>query len=290
MTSTFSAPLCANGEPVITYEVVDKVAVITLNRPDFRNAQNSMMTYALDDAFYQASSDPEVSVIVLAGAGKHFSAGHDIGTPERDNTKSFARRASLWWDHVDLSGGEMRFARESEVYLGMCNRWRDLPKPTIAMVQGACIAGGLMLAWVCDLIVATDDAFFSDPVIRMGIPGVEYFAHPFEMSPRIAKEFLFTGDRMSAQRAYEVGMVNRVVERDQLETVTMALAKQIAEMPRFALALTKRAINDIEDLAGKRSGMQATFGLHQLAHTHNEVTSTDSLGGVSLGDMKKSNS
>ena len=121
---------------------------------------------------------------MLAGAGDHFSAGHDIGTPGRDVDTSFDRAApALWWDHVGKPGAEGRFARESEVYLGMCRRWRELPKPTIAMVQGACIAGGLMLAWCCDLIVAADDAFFADPVVRMGIPGVEYFAHPWVMGP-----------------------------------------------------------------------------------------------------------
>ncbi|MBZ4359035.1 enoyl-CoA hydratase, partial [Mycobacterium tuberculosis] len=91
------------------------------------------------------------------------------------------------------------------VYLGMCRRWRDLPKPTIAMVQGACIAGGRMLAWVCDLIVASEDAFFADPVVRMGFPGVEYFAHAYELNPRIAKEFLCRGERVPAERAYQMG-------------------------------------------------------------------------------------
>jgi enoyl-CoA hydratase len=114
-------------------------------------------------------------VIVLRGEGKHFSAGHDIGTPGRDINKPF-ERVHLWWDHTNKPGGEYLYAREQEVYLNMCRRWRELPKPTIAMVQGACVAGGLMLAWVCDLIVASDDAFFQDPVVRMGIPGVEYFA------------------------------------------------------------------------------------------------------------------
>ena len=144
---------------------------ITMNRPEYRNAQNSAMTYALDDAFYAAAADDEVKVIVLAGEGKHFSAGHDIGTPDRDIGRSFPRRAGLWWDHVGKGGAESRYAREEEVYLGMCRRWRELPKPVIAQVQGACIAGGLMLAWICDLIVASDDAFFADPVVRMGIPG-----------------------------------------------------------------------------------------------------------------------
>jgi enoyl-CoA hydratase len=171
---------------------------ITMNRPEYRNAQNSAMTYALDDAFYAAAADDEVKVIILAGEGKHFSAGHDIGTPGRDIGQSFPRRAGLWWDHVGKDGAESRYAREEEVYLGMCRRWRELPKPVIAQVQGACIAGGLMLAWICDLIVASDDAFFADPVVRMGIPGVEYFAHPWVMGPRQAKEFLFLGERVDA--------------------------------------------------------------------------------------------
>lgn len=96
----------------------------------------------------------------------------------------------------DPPGGRgERFARESEVYLGMCRRWRDLPKPTIAKVQGACIAGGLMLAWACDLIIAADNAFFRDPVVRMGIPGVEYFAHPWQMPARVAKEWVCCTNR-----------------------------------------------------------------------------------------------
>ncbi|MGH3207049.1 MAG: enoyl-CoA hydratase, partial [Trebonia sp.] len=193
--------------PVVRYRVDGSTAVITLNRPEYRNAQNSAMTYALDAAFYRAADDDAVRVVVLAGTGRHFCAGHDIGTPDRDLHKSFDRRAGLWWDHVNKEGAESRYARESEVYLGMCRRWRELPKPTIAMVQGACIAGGLMLAWCCDLIVAADDAFFADPVVKMGIPGVEYFAHPFVMGPRAAKEFLFTADRVDAGRALQLGMV-----------------------------------------------------------------------------------
>jgi enoyl-CoA hydratase len=231
-----------------------------------------------------------VKVIVLAGEGKHFSAGHDIGSPERDAHLSFDRKASLWWDHVGKDGAESRFARESEVYVGMCRRWREIPKPMIAKVQGACIAGGLMLAWICDLIIASDDAFFADPVVRMGIPGVEYFAHPWVMPPRIAKEFLYTGDRMSAQRAYEVGMVNRLVSRDSLDDEVSALAEKIAAMPRMGLALTKKAINQAEDLQGMHAGMDSVFGLHHLAHAHNAETSKDSLAGMDPKSMKAASS
>lgn len=262
------------------------VAVITMNRPDYRNAQNSEMTYELDAAFYQAAEDNEVATIVLAGAGDHFSAGHDIGTPGRDTTQSFERKAGLWWDHTDKPGAENRFAREAEVYLGMCRRWRELPKPTIAMVHGACVAGGLMLAWSCDLIVASEDAFFSDPVLRMGIPGVEYFAHPWVMPPRIAKEFLFTGDRMPAQRAHDLGMINRVITRDDLEEHTLELAERIGQLPRFGLALTKQAVNQAEDAQGMRSGMDAAFGLHHLAHAHNAETGAGSLSGMDSRSMK----
>jgi enoyl-CoA hydratase len=275
----------SEDEPV-RYEKRGTTAIVTMNRPEYRNAQNSVMTYALDAAFGRAVDDDEVSVIVLAGAGKHFSAGHDIGTPGRDADVHYDNTAVMWWDHVGKEGGDLRYAREMEVYLGMCRRWRDIPKPLIAMVQGACIAGGLMLAFVCDLIVATEDAFFGDPVVRMGIPGVEYFAHPWVIGPRAAKEILFTGDRFSAQRAYEWGMVNRVVPADELEAQTLEIAERISTMPRFGLALTKRAVNQCEDAMGMRTGMDSVFGLHHFAHAHNAEVGADSLGGMDAKSMK----
>lgn len=274
------------ADDVVQYAVDDAVAVIRMNRPKYRNAQNSAMTYALDDAFYQAAADDDVRVIVLAGNGEHFSAGHDIGSPQRDIDKPFDRRATLWWDHSDKQGAESRYARESEVYLGMCRRWREIPKPTIAMVQGACIAGALMLAWSCDLIVASDDAFFADPTVRMGIPGVEYFAHPWQMGPRFAKEFLFLGERVKAEEAHRLGMVNRVVLRADLEPTVMDMAKRIAAMPALGLALAKRAVNQCEDLMGMRDGMDAVFGLHHLAHAHNAEVGRDSLAGHNAHSMR----
>jgi enoyl-CoA hydratase len=166
-------------ENPILYEVTDGVAWIMMNRPDFNNAQNGQMTYALDDAFQRAVNDDAVKAIVLGGVGKHFSAGHDIGTPGRDLHHEFDKRLMIA-PHTNKPAAELLYTREQEQYLGMCRRWRDVPKPTVAMVQGACIAGGLMLAWICDLIVASEDAFFQDPVVPlMGIPGVEYFAHAY---------------------------------------------------------------------------------------------------------------
>jgi enoyl-CoA hydratase len=274
-------------EPVL-YEVQGPVALVTMNRPGFNNAQNGQMTYALDAAFRRAVDDDAVKVILLRGAGKHFSAGHDIGTPGRDINRPMDR-VNLWWDHTNKPGGEFLYVREQEAYLNMCRRWRDIPKPTVAVVQGACIAGGLMLAWVCDLIIASEDAFFQDPVVRMGIPGVEYFAHPYELNPRIAKEFLFLGGRMPAQRAYEMGMVNRVVARDQLDAQALEMAQGISKQPRLALALTKQAINHVEDLQGKRNAMEAAFAWHHFAHSHSELVSGDRIGGYDARAMAREN-
>ena len=277
----------SEDEPV-HYEVRGTTAVITMDRPEYRNAQNSAMTYALDRAFRRAVDDDAVRVVVLAGAGKHFSAGHDIGTPGRDVDEHFDNEAIIWWDHLGRPGGDQRYSREMEVYLGMCRRWREIPKPVIGMIQGACVAGGLMLAFVCDLVVASDDAFFADPVVRMGIPGVEYFAHPWVLGTRFAKEILYTGDRFPAQRAYELGFVSQVVPRDALEEATTALADRIAAMPQFGLALTKRAVNQCEDLMGLRAGMDSVFGLHHFAHAHNAEVGADSLGGMDAKSMKAS--
>jgi enoyl-CoA hydratase len=275
-------------QDIVLYEAREGVAWITMNRPQYHNAQNGKLTYLLDDAFKKAVADDDVKVIVLRGEGKHFSAGHDIGTPGRDVHLS-QDRVTMWYDHADKEGGEFLYVREAEAYLGMCRRWREIPKPTIAAVQGACIAGGLMLAWVCDLIVATDDAYFSDPVVRMGIPGVEYFAHPYELNPRIAKEFLFTGNKMGAERAYQMGMVNQISTRDTLMADVDALAMKIAAMPRLGLALTKQAINNVEELQGKRSAMEAAFAWHHFTHVHNDLTTGNKLGGMDAKSMAKAN-
>ncbi len=267
-------------EPIL-YEVVDGVAWITMNRPGFNNAQNGQMTYALDDAFQRAVNDDAVGAIVLAGNGKHFSAGHDIGTPGRDLHHEFDKRL-MFAPHTNKPAAELLYTREQEQYLGMCRRWRDIPKPTIAMVQGACIAGGLMLAWVCDLIVASEDAFFQDPVNPlMGIPGVEYFAHAYELPPRVAKEFLLLGERMPAGRAYDFGMVNKVVPREELREAATAWAAKLAKQGRLGNWLTKQSVNHVEELRGKRSAMDAVFHMHHFAHAQNDLVKGDSIAGVS---------
>jgi enoyl-CoA hydratase len=274
-------------EPVL-YEVKDAVAWITMNRPKFNNAQNGQMTYALDDAFKRAVNDDAVRCIVLAGEGKHFSAGHDIGTPGRDVHKHFDNRL-LIAPHINKPAAEFLYTREQEQYVGMCKRWRETPKPTVAMVQGACIAGGLMLAWVCDLIIASEDAFFQDPVVRMGIPGVEYFAHAYELPPRVAKEFLLLGERMPAERAYNFGMVNRIVPREKLREEVEAVAAKLAAQPRLGAWLTKQAVNQVEELKGKSAAMTSVFHMHHFAHAQNDLTMGSSIAGLDAKAMAKEN-
>ena len=235
----------------IRYEVADRIATISLNRPEAANAQNMELLDELDAAWTRAAEDDEVAVIILRAEGKHFSAGHDL--------KSSAPRP----DKITL---EYIYRVEARRYLEYSLRWRNVPKPSIAAVQGRCIAGGLLLCWPCDLIVAADDALFSDPVVAMGIGGVEYHGHTWELGPRKAKEILFTGRALTAEEAEKVGMVNRVVPRDRLDAETRALAEQIAAMPAFGLRQAKRAVNQTLDVQGFYAAIQAVFDVHQTGH------------------------
>jgi enoyl-CoA hydratase len=242
----------------ILYDVVDRVGVITLNRPDRRNAQNPQLLRELDGAWEMAAADKDVRVIVLKANGPHFSAGHDISA-SRD-------RAIVSEIDIANEGLASLYNWERVHYLGFSRKWRDIPKPSIAAVQGACIAGGLMLCWPCDLIIAADNARFSDPVLRMGIGGVEYHGHVWEFGARKAKEMLFTASVIGADEAHRLGMVNRVVALDDLETETMNLANEIAQMHPFALAMAKRAVNQTLDIMGQYVAQQSVFDMHSLAH------------------------
>ena len=187
-----------------------KVARITLARPEARNAQDTTLLYELNDAFDRAAQDDDVSVIVLAADGPHFSSGHDLR--ERDGLTTIQERRTVGtWCGFGCAGAEAQMSREKEIYLGFSERWRNIPKPTIAQVQGKVIAGGLMLVWPCDIIIAADDAEFIDNTVAMGVCGAEFFQHPWEVGIRQAKEMLFTSDALSAAEAHRLGMVNRVV-------------------------------------------------------------------------------
>lgn len=253
----------------LLYQVpAEHIARIVLNRPDTRNAQDTRLLYELNKAFDKASRDDAIKVIILAANGPHFSSGHDLR--ERDPKAAMKEFETVGtWCGFECAGAEAQMAREKEIYVGLCERWRNIPKPTIAEVQGKCIAGGLMLIWPCDLIVAADDAQFLDNTVSMGVGGAEYFAHPWEVGPRKAKEMLFTADWLSAREAHALGMINHVVPLAELETFTLELAKRIAKKPLFALKLAKEAVNAAQDAQGRISAMQTSFALHQLAHSHN---------------------
>jgi enoyl-CoA hydratase/carnithine racemase len=246
------------SEDKVLFEVKGNVGVITLNRPKQRNAQDLELLRLLDKLWMQAAADDNVKVIVLNAAGPHFSAGHDISDNAMDQV------TDVNWD--DPRVVETLYAYESETFLGYCTKWRNIPKPTIAAVQGACIAAGLMLAWPCDLIVAADNARFSDPVVAMGIGGVEYHAHTWEFGARKAKEILFTSSFIDAPTAEQLGMVNRVVPLDDLDSEVMALAESISQKPAFGLAMAKRAVNRTQDIMGYQSSLEAAFDMHQLGH------------------------
>ena len=245
----------------------DGVARITLARAEAANAQDYLMLSELNKAFDAAAQDDSVRVIVLAADGKHFSSGHDLrDDPDMDDFEPVGTQC-----HFDAAGAEGYMAREAEMYVGLCWRWRNLPKPTIASVQGKVIAGGLMLVWPMDLIVCSDDATFSDPVVAFGVNGHEYFVHPYEAGQRLAKDMLFTGRAITAHEALQHGMVNRVVPRADLETETLALATHIAKRPMFGLTLAKQSVNNSMDAMGMYTSIQSAFGLHHVGHNHNRL-------------------
>ncbi len=255
-------------ETILYEEPEAGIARIVMNRPAVRNAQNLRMTYELNAAFDHAVQDEEIKVIILAGADPHFSSGHDLQA-SGDTHADAGLPVIGTTGGVGLPGNAGLYAREQEVYLQMIRRWRDLSKPTIAQVQGRCIAGGLMLAWACDLIIASEDAQFCDPVVAMGVSGVEWFAHPWELGGRKAKELLWTTDSWSAEEAWRLGMVNHVVERYNLADFTLSLARKIASKPAFAVKTTKEAVNQTLDMMGFQSSVEFAFRLHHLCHAHN---------------------
>ena len=249
-------------EQTVIYESPEEGIVrVLLNRPDQRNAQSRRMTYELNDALTRAALDDSVKVIILAGNGPHFCSGHDLRDREEYS------HAPIGISGSGNGGAETHMAFEEEVYFNMCRRWQTLPKPTIAQVHGKTIAGGLMLMWVCDLIVASEDATFTDMTVDFGVNGVEWFAHPWELGIRKAKEMLFTGEPVTAEQAYNFGMINHVVANDALAEHTLNLARKIAARPSFALKLAKLSCNQALDAQGFWNAQQAAFNLQHLGHS-----------------------
>ena len=253
---------------VIYEKPTDRLARLTLNRPDRANAQNYRMLYELNAAFDRAVADDDVRVIILAAAGKHFSSGHDLSGADDVSLDDVGITAQ---GGFELPGMEGHWAREEEAYFGLCWRWRNIPKATIAEVQGKVIAGGLMLIWPCDLVVASEDATFQDPVVAFGVNGVEYFGHPWEFGVRKAKELLFTGRAITARLAKELGMVNRVVPRESLTTETMSLAEEIAQQPMMGIKTAKESVNQMQDEQGFYNSLRSAMTLQQFGHAQNRI-------------------
>lgn len=241
------------------------VARIVLARPEARNAQDPVLLYQLDDAFTAAAADDEIKVILLAGDGPDFSAGHDLRAGSTMPCSAVATMEGAF----AAPAAEGHFAFECEAYLGLCRRWRNLPKPTIAEAHGRSIAAALMLLWPMDIIIAGEGATFSDPVVAFNLNGHEYFTHAWEVGARKAKEMLFTGDPISAHDALRLGMVNHVVPDEELSAFALRMAVKIASQPAFGLRLAKASVNQSLDAQGQTIAIDAAFGLHNLGHANN---------------------
>lgn len=250
----------------LLYEVDGHVCTITMNRPEVANAQNSLLLDELDAAFDLADGHDEVRVVVLAGAGKHFSSGHDLKSLIGDSSDE-------WRSMRETPEGKWR--HEEVMYFGRCVRIRDFRKPTIAAVQGSCVAAGLMLACMCDLIVAADDATFQNPVLRMTGAAVEVLVEPWELGVRKAKEFLFLGETFDAETARSLGLVNTVVARDALAATAREWAERIALIPPETAMRVKDSLNHTADLMGQRDSWKYHFAIHQ--YTSNTRTALDAL-------------
>jgi enoyl-CoA hydratase len=257
----------------LTYEELDegRIARIMLNRPEARNAQNRGLLVELNEAFLRAEADDTVRVVILGGHGPMFSSGHDLGsavsraeyTPGPDQHPSFAGLGA------NREGAERLMLQEWHHFFANTRRWRDLRKITVAQVHGDVYAAALMLMWACDLIVAAEGTRFADVVgTRLGMCGVEYFAHPWEFGPRKTKELMLTGDAMTVDEAYQLGMITKVFPEAELADKTLEFARRIAEVPTMAALLAKEAVNQTVDNMGFYNALNACFTLHQLNHSH----------------------
>jgi enoyl-CoA hydratase len=238
----------------IRYATDGPVATITLARPEAANAQSSQLISEVDAAFDRVDADDDVRVVILAAEGKHFSAGHDL--------KELLAGEEHWAAMRDTPEGKL--VHEQTMYFDKLVRIRDFRKVTIAAVQGTCSAAGLMLACMCDLIVAADDARFSNPVLRMSGVGVELLIEPWELGPRRAKEFLFCAETFDAADAERFGLVNRVVPRAELAGAAREMADKVALVPALTAEMVKASINHMVDLMGQRESWRYHFMLHQF--------------------------
>lgn len=226
----------------IRYEVRDGVGIITLNRPRYRNAQSHALLDEVDRAFDAALADDTVRVVIVRGADGVFSAGHDLSEDE-------ARRRAAAGPDDPLAA----YDRFKKYNLDLLLKWRDFPKPTIAMVEGYCIYAGWMLAASMDVVFASEDALF--------LAGfVEYMSIPWDLGIRRAKELCFESRFITAREGAEYGFVNRVLPAAELERETMAYARRVAENDPFTLRMTKLQMNKAQDAQGFRNAVEDGLG------------------------------
>jgi enoyl-CoA hydratase len=235
----------------ILYEIADRIARITLNRPRYRNVQSTELLHELDHAILRAGDDRDVRVIVLLAAGDHFSAGHDLGTPEE-----LAHRET----HPIQEGVRGFYDRTWSLYVDMHLRWRNVQKPMLAAVQGYCIFGGWMVASTADIVFAADDSLFLGSLFQ-------YFAIPYDIHPRRVKELLFQGRFIDGAQAMELGLVNRVVPRASLEAETLAYAQDVAQNDPFEMRMIKLAVNQAQDQQGFTAFIHAAHSMYMLNRT-----------------------
>jgi enoyl-CoA hydratase len=242
--------MTAGSWDYVLYEQDDAVVTITVNRPDVMNVISRKTYEELDQAFAQAENDDAVKVIIVTGAGDHFGAGHDIGTQ--------AMRDELDEHPRDLSAMGRVKSMDRGVYWRYHDRWRNIGKPTIAMIRGYCIMGSWMLAATCDLAMAAEDAKFADRSVRWGGAHHEYPTHFWELGVKKAKEYLWTGDFIDAAEALRLGMVNHVVPVEKLAEATQWLARRIALNSLYGLKLSKMSINQAADIMGQSAAVRAS--------------------------------
>jgi enoyl-CoA hydratase len=260
------------GYTQIALERADKVAIIRMNRPQYRNAQSRILREELDDAFARCADDDSVSVVVFTGVGDHFSAGHDLGTPEE------LRDRELRGYPTEARG---RLRRSHEFNVANTMRWRDFRKPTIAAVHGYTIFAGWLVASAMDVIVAADDTMFLPEF-------VQYFSMPWDVNTRKVKEILFEGRFVSAHEAHEIGFVNQVVPRAELEDRVLEMAHRFAETDLLRLELTKEAINAVEDTRGFRSSIEMSFlRWHMLSEAERAQVGEDGMTSDSTGRRRR---
>lgn len=226
----------------ILYSTDGPVGVITLNRPRYRNAQSHRLLAEFDIALDTAMADPAVRVVIVRGAGGTFSAGHDLGTPDALAEGRLQREDGIeWYDDF------------KKYNLDLLLKWRNAPKPTIAMVEGYCIYAGWMLAACMDLVFASRSALF--------LAGfVEYMSIPWDIGVRRAKELCFESRFITADEAQGYGFVNRVLPEEDLERETFAYAKRVAENSPIATRFSKIAINKAQDAQGYTNHLEDALG------------------------------